>query len=436
MADQLAANPAPAASARGMAIYATLLLAATQMLSVADRNILSILLVPMQRDLKVSDAAMGALTGLSFTLVYATVALPMARLADRGVRRNIIAGALAFWSVMTVACGAATNYAALLVARMGVAAGEASAHPAIISFVGDSFSPRRRGTALGVLMVGSGLGTGLGAVLAGHLTEAYGWQSAFFALGAPGVLLALLIFFTVREPVRGAHEGGDRPDLASSSWRETLRYLFEIRSFRALLVGQICVGMAFALYLSWMPAFLMRVGGMSVKEASSWFGAQVIPALVGIMIGGYATDLAARHGARFRVITLAAMLTIGAVVFAILLVSPDISVSIAMMFVYAFFVGPVAGLSPAANMDVVHPRARGAVTAVAGFGASVIGGGLGPMVLGAINDAILPTYGAQALRYSLGMAPLILLLGAVAFLVASRRTDEDAARVAGGAAAA
>ena len=432
MADQLlpgAARPAAslAKTSRGVVIYAALLLAGVQMLSVADRNILSILLVPIQQDLKVSDAAMGALTGLSFTLVYATIALPMARLADRGNRRNIIAAALAIWSAMTAACGLAGSYIALLIARMGVAAGEASAQPAAMSLVGDTFAPARRGTALAIMMLGSGIGTAMGAIIAGQIAEAYGWQAAFFVLGAPGLLLALLMFLTLREPERGAQEGGDRPEMAASSWPQLLRYLFGIRSFRALIVGHICVGMAFALYVSWMPAFLMRVGGMSVKEASTWFGLQTFPALAGIIIGGLASDLAARRAARYRVLALAAMLLIGALVFTGLLITPLIGVSIALMCVYAFFVGPVAGLSPAANLDVVHPRARGAVTAVTGFGASVIGGGLGPMVLGAINDAVAPAYGDQALRYSLALEPITLVVGTVAFLVASRSTDRDAA---------
>lgn len=413
-----------------MAIYAAVLLAGVQLLSVADRNILSILLVPIQEDLKVSDTAMGALTGISFTLVYATVALPMARLADAGNRRNIIAAALAIWSAMTVACGLAGNYISLLLARMGVAAGEAISGPAVMSFVGDTFPPARRGTALAVLMLGSGLGTALGAIIAGQIAAAHGWQAAFFVLGAPGLLLALLMVFTVREPTRGAHEGGDRPEMAASSWPERLRYLFGIRSFRALIVGHICVGMGFALYVSWMPAFLMRVGGMTVTEASTWFGLQTFPALAGIMIGGFASDLAARYGARFRVMALAGMLLIGAVLFTGLLMTPVIGVSIGLMFVYAFFVGPVAGLSPAANMDVVHPRARGAVTAVTGFGASVIGGGLGPMIVGAINDALVPAFGDQALRYSLAIEPVVLVLGTVAFLIASRSTDRDAAALA------
>lgn len=423
-AQHLAARP-------GNAHWAIFLLALLTMLSVADRGILSILLVPIQDDLKVSDTAMGALTGLAFTFVYATVALPMARLADRGTRRNIIVAALAFWSLMTAVCGVAANFLMLLVARMGVAAGEASAYPSIMSTVGDLYPARARGRALAVIQVGSAFGTGAGAIVVGQVAASHGWRVAFLALGAPGLLLALLFFLTVREPVRGLHDGGDRPD-AAGTWRQGLSYLLSIRSFRALLLGQLFVGLSFYIFLSWIPTYLIRVRHMPMDQMSLWYGLHVIPAVAGILIGGYLSDLViARRGARWRPIMLAGMILCGVPIFFTLLFSGDMRVVLTMLFLYAFVVGPVSALSPAANLDVVHSRARGTVTAVTGFCSQVIGAGLGPLLLGVLNDVAKKTYGDQAIAYTLQVLPACMVATAICFLVASRSSDHDAAAVAG-----
>lgn len=417
---------------RVSAAWGLFLLALLTMMSVADRGILAILLAPIQDELGVSDAAMGALTGLSFTVVYATVALPMARLADRGTRRNILAAALAFWSVMTAACGMATTYLTLLVARMGVAAGEASAHPSVMSTVGDLYPPRARGRALSIIQVGSAFGTGAGAIVVGQLAAHYGWRAAFLALGVPGLLLALIILLTMREPARGQHEGGDRPE-GAGTWRQSLSYLLSIRSFRALVLGQIFVGLSFYIFLSWIPTYLIRVRHMPMDQMSVWYGLHVIPAVAGILIGGYLSDLViARHGARWRPIMLACMILCGVPIFFTLLYSGDMRVVLVMLFLYAFVVAPVSALAPAANLDVVHARARGTVTAVTGFCSQVIGAGLGPLLLGLLNDVAKRTYGDQALGYTLQVLPVCMVATAICFLVASRSTNHDAAAVMGG----
>jgi MFS family permease len=409
-------------------LYVTVMAAMITMFSVADRNILSVLLVPVQHDLRVNDTAMGALTGVSFTLVYATVALPMARLADRGVRKHLIAGAVAVWSIMTAACGFASSYAALLVARMGVAAGEAAAQPAIMSMVGDLFPAHRRGFALAIITVGAGLGTGLGAFVAGLLADRFSWQAAFIALGTPGLLLALMFQLTVREPTRGLHDGGDQNKLAAN-WRESLTQIFTARSIGWLLIGNIFVGLAFAIYLSWIPTYLVRVRGMPVSQMSGWLGLIVIPSLLGILAGGAITDRLVKNSIRWRTVSLACMLLLAIPIFLTLVATNSPHLILSMMLLYAFVVSPVAALYPAANLDVVGPRLRATMTAVSGFGFNVIGGGLGPIFLGFLTDVAQKSYGVEALRYTLLCLPLFLFLGAMAFLAASRFIQRDIAAV-------
>src|SRR5690606_39012068 len=184
-----AADSAPAYSARYSA-YITFVLALVFMLAATDRNIMSILLAPIQQDLKVGDAAMGALTGAAFSIVYAVTALPLAAIADRGHRRNLVAAALAFWSLMTAACGMAAGYFTLLLARMGVAVGEAAHQPSIMSMVGDLYPRHRRGAAIGCLAIGTSVGMALGAYIAGWISDNHGLRTAFFAMGLLGLLVA------------------------------------------------------------------------------------------------------------------------------------------------------------------------------------------------------------------------------------------------------
>ena len=173
--------------------YITFVMALVFMLAATDRNIMSILLVPIQKDLNVSDTAMGALTGAAFSIVYAATALPLARLADRGNRRNLITGAVAFWSAMTAACGVATGYITLLLARMGVAVGEAAHQPSIMSMVGDLYPRHRRGIAIGCISIGTSVGIALGAYVAGWLSDNHGWRTAFFVMGLPGLVVAAMV---------------------------------------------------------------------------------------------------------------------------------------------------------------------------------------------------------------------------------------------------
>jgi predicted MFS family arabinose efflux permease len=391
-----------------------------------------VLLVPIQRDLHVSDAAMGALTGLSFSLVYATIALPMARLADRGNRRNVIAISMAAWSVMTAICGLAMNYAMLLLARMGVAAGEASSQPAQMSMVGDVFSFKRRGVALGFITVGTSLGVALGAYIAGVLTDLYNWHVAFMALAVPGLLIGLLIFLTVPEPARGAHDGGDRHDPDSLSWWKSLKYLARIPSMRGLLLGHIFVNLAFSGYLAWLPAYLMRVHKMTTSEMSSWYGVTIgLGAILSNITAGFLSDRMAVGGARKRLFFVAGMLLVGAPLVATVVLAHDVRLVIAMMLIYSFTTGGVTSQAIAANLDVVRPRMRGFMTASMGFCVSVIGGGFGPVILGAINDFAKLSYGAQSLRYTLVAVPIFLCCAAAAYLWASRTSDRDAGAASG-----
>jgi predicted MFS family arabinose efflux permease len=413
-------------------VYGTFLLALVLMLAEADRNLLSLLLSPIQKDLGVGDTAMGALTGMAFAAVYATVMLPMSRIADRGNRRNVIAVAVAVWSAMTVFSGLATSYLTMLLARTGVAAAEAGALPSQMSLLGDLVPPRRRATALGFIWAATAIGIGLGAYIAGTLSELYGWHAAFFAFGAPGLLLAPVIFLTMREPARGAYEGGDRDDPESASWWRSLKYLLSVPTIPPFLLGRTLLQMVSMAGLAWMPTYLVRVLGMSTTSMSLWYGVSVgVGAVLGNILSGVIGDFLMRRGARWRLYYLAGLLVVGAPALAVLVLSDDKPIAIGAMMIYSFFLGGTAAVGMAAGLDIVRPRSRGMMTAALGLCTSVIGGGGGPLLVGAASDALKSHYGQNALRYSLTMLPILAMLAALAYLWASRTADSDAAAARG-----
>jgi predicted MFS family arabinose efflux permease len=406
--------------------YITLLLTIVAMLAMMDRNIVSILLIPIQEDLGASDAAMGALSGTAFALVYAVAALPLARLADRSNRRNLIAAAVAFWSLATALSGAAATYTQMLIARIGVAAGEAAAGPATMSMIGDLYSPQRRGTAVAFISMGGALGISLGAILAGYIADLYSWKAAFVIVGLPGLVVALLVWRTMPEPVRGAKDGGLIPDEDNHSTWRSLKYLASVPTVRTLLLAKILLNLAWTGWLLWVPAFFMRVHGMTTTEMSAWFGGVVgISAVASMLIGGIVSDWLAKRGQRWRLYYICIALIAGAPLVTLSCLVADAQTAWILIFFYSLITGGVTGVSIAAGLSIVRPTMRAFMTAVMAFCISAIGGGLGPFLIGLLNDHLARTIGDESLRYTLLTSPALLVLAAAAFYWASRTMDQD-----------
>jgi predicted MFS family arabinose efflux permease len=192
-----------------------------------DRQIMGILLEPIKLELDASDTQMGFLIGLTFALFYATLGMPIAMLADRRSRRNIIVAATTVWSVMTVLCGSAQTFLQLALARIGVGSGEAGSSPPSHSIIADLFEPAARGTAMGVFALGVNIGLLIAYLLGGWMSEHFGWRATFVAVGLPGVLIAAVLYFTTKEPERGASdrlkEPAGGPFSRSCSWSTTSR---------------------------------------------------------------------------------------------------------------------------------------------------------------------------------------------------------------------
>ena len=253
-----------------------------------DRQILSILLESIRLDMDLSDTQLGFLTGFSFALFYATLGIPIARIADRSSRGKVIAISLGLWSLMTAVCGLAQNFTHMLFARIGVAVGEAGGSPPAHSLITDYFPPHKRASALAIYATGTPIGILLGLMLGGWLNEAFGWRTAFFVVGAPGVLLAFVVWFTAKEPnLRSAATRRDD----QVSLKEVFRYLKGLKSFRYLVIASSLH--AFAAYgvLQWTPTFLIRTHGMSTTQLGLYLGLIIgTTGVLGVLAGGFLAD--------------------------------------------------------------------------------------------------------------------------------------------------
>jgi len=411
----------------GYSVWVTIVLSLVWLLAAVDRNILSLLLVPIKNSLGASDAAMGALTGAAFALVYATTALPMARIADRSNRRNFMVLALAFWSAMTAVCGLASSYLQLLLARVGVAAGESANTPATMSFIGDLYPANKRGGAIGILTIGSALGFSLGAILAGVLNDRFGWHVAMMAVGAPGLIVALLMWLTVPEPRRGAHDGpaAHSPD-AASVWR-SLKRIAAIRTATPMLLGLIFLNVSFMAWLNWLPTFLMRVHHLTTTQMSGVFGLVVgVGGVLSNVFAGFISDRLARRGARWRMYYCAVMVLVSIPLIIGALLSPAIGPAIACMCLYSLGAGGLSTVTSAAMLSISPANMRAFMAAIFGLAVSILGAGAGPWIIGVMNDALKGALGDQAIRYSLLVAPASLALAGLMFFWASRTIERDA----------
>jgi predicted MFS family arabinose efflux permease len=422
VSEQRAPGPHGAAHGPGYSRYVLGLLFVVYVFNFVDRQILSILLDPIQRDLGVSDTAMGFLTGWAFAVFYTFAGIPIARYADTGVRRSVIAAGAALWSAMTAASGFAQSFAQLALARIGVGVGEAACSPPAHSLISDYFPPERRATALAVYASGIHFGTAFGYLAGGAISEAFGWRAAFFVVGLPGLLVALLVRATVREPVRGASEGVAAAGAAPAT-RDVFAHLWRLRSFRHLSLASAFT--AFAAYgvSIWTPAFLARVHGMQSGEIGLWLG--LIAGLAGASgayLGGIAVDRLRRRDPRYGVWLPAVAGLVGMPSVFLLLFWPDpyaaLLLSIPSTLLGAMWLGPVFMLT----QNLVPIRMRAVASAILLFVINLIGLGLGPQTVGLLNDLLRPRFGAEAIRFSLAGVVLVMSLWAALHFVLAART--------------
>jgi MFS family permease len=433
---------------RRQARYALGLLVFLYVINYIDRQVLAVLLEPIKQELHASDTAMGLLAGLAFALFYTTAGVPIARLADRGSRRNVIVWGVVVWSAMTAACGLARSFAQLAVARVGVGIGEAALNPAAHSLISDYFPPHRRATALAIFNMGGNVGVMLGFIAGGWIGETFGWRTAFMVVGLPGLAAALLTRLTLLEPIRGAseHRSENRSDRRSDNqseggrddgevprFREVVAYLFARPTFRHVSLGAgFYVFAAFGCTI-WGPTFLIRVHGMSLSETGLWMGlVQGIGGGLGTFLGGHLADRFGQRDARMLVWIPAFGGVLAVPLLGVFLFAPTPAMALAgyapAMVFSLFFVGP----SFSVVQGLAHIRMRAQAAALIMLTMNLIGLGIAPLVVGALNDGLSSRFGDEAVRYSLLVSAAASLWAVVHSLLAARTIRENLAARTGG----
>ena len=403
--------------------YALGLLTLTYAFNFVDRQILAILQEPIKAELGLSDSQLGLLTGFAFAVFYVVCGIPIARWADRGVRRSIIALAIAVWSVMTGLCGLAQNYVQLLLARIGVGVGEAGGSPPAHSMISDIFPPTERATALSTYSVGINIGIMVGFLMGGWLNEFFGWRVAFFAVCVPGLILALILRFTLAEPDRGHSEGAaaNEPEVTAPSFADVVYKLWSLRTFRHLAFASALVATANYAKINWMPSYLIRSHDMSTGEIGTWL------ALISGVLGGVGTFLGGYLADRFGSRDLRWYAWIPAIAFAAcipLAAATYLADSGTMALIFYILPGAVGSIFVGSVVAVTHGmvpnRMRAMASAIYFLILNLIGMGLGPLVAGVLSDAMAPTFGADSLRYALLIiVPVMFTWGTIHFFWAS-----------------
>ena len=397
--------------------YVLAVLTAVYALNIADRFSIATLLEPIRRELGLSDSGVAFLTGFALALFYVTVGIPIAALADRSNRRNILALSLAIWSGMTALCGLARSYGELLLARFAVGIGEAGGTPPSTSILADKFPPATRPMALTIFALGACLGSWLGSSVAGAAAERGGWRLAFLVLGIPGVLLALLVAVTVREPRRGqldshAASGGTgarrlTPLEILQQVVDTVRYMARQRSAVHLVVGgSVATFWSWGL-MWWTPTFLQRSHQLSVGAAGGLLGPMhLVAGTAGTLLAGAVMALPAARDPRFvtRFLTWLTLLSTVPSFLAYEVGSLRAATVLLWIFVPAvyFYIGPILGLL----QNVMPANMRAGAVAILLFTANVANLILAPQAIGLLSDWFAGSFGAG--RESLRWALLIL----------------------------
>lgn len=405
--------------------YVVLLLTVVNVFNYMDRMALSVMLPYIKADLVLSDAQLGMLVGLAFALFYAICGIPIAMWADRGVRRNIIALALATWSLMTAISGAAQNFWHLFVARVGVGVGEAGCLPPAQSLLCDYVPLERRSGVFAVHTSGLVIGMMLGLALAGWLGETIGWRWTFVALGIPGLAVAILVRLTLREPQCGFFDAA-QSDRTDSSLCGAAVFLWRCRTYRYLTYFGVANGFLQYGLSQWWPSFYSRIFELGSSAIGLYLGVGMgVGSGLGVLLGGLVSNKVAQRDIRLPLMAGAAAVgcTLSTVLGALFVPSP--TVSLVLVSLSALLWSVPSGPLIAAIYSVVMPRIRATAGSISVFITSVFGFALGPLCVGLLSDALTPSYGAEGLRYAL-LAPLgVLPLMVITLFVAARALPND-----------
>ena len=393
-----------------------------------DRQILAILAPAIKDELLLSDTQIGALSGVAFGIFYATLGIPIARLADRYSRVSIISICLSIWSLMTAFSGLATNFAQLLIARIGVGIGEAGGSPPSHSMLADYFAPGKRATALGIYALGVPIGILFGNLAGGWIGEIFGWRQAFFLVGLPGIVLAIILKLTVKEPPRGYSE--EKPaDTTTVPFRTVVKTMWGFKSFKYIALG--AGTQAFVGYgaIAWMPSFLVRAHDLSIGEVGTALGLIIgFFGGIGTLLSGVIGDKLGAKSVKYYMLVPAYGFLIAVPAGAAVFLVDDLYLVLAIYTIPAFLVNLYTGPTFAMTQSLAPLAMRAAASALLLFIINIIGLVFGPTTVGIISDLLqssMQMNDVQSLQMALLACNFVYLLSFYYYFQASRHLETD-----------
>ena len=469
MSDAVATSAGAKPASGPYRAYVLVLLTAVYTFNFLDRQIIGILSPAIKEDLGLADWQLGILKGFAFAVLYTTLGIPIARLADRYNRVTIISVALAMWSGFTAISGAAANFTQLALARVGVGVGEAGGSPPSHSLISDYFPKEKRAGALSAYSMGIPIGISLAYLGGGWITEAFSWRVAFVVVGLPGVALAILLKLTVREPLRGGQEDAERtdpfkalrvdrpvgfvekaanaccrllPKRARSAafnemavvWRAA-KHLLSIPTYRAIAIATSAIGFSGYAQATWIVDFYVRThSDYPFLQVIFWLGVISGTAFTaGTFLGGHLVDRMARRDKRMYGYVPAVAVLASVPLFFVVLWYPSPVVSLIFQVPVQVALGIYLGPSFALAQTLAPVSVRALSTAVLFFILNMVGVGLGPTAAGLLSSALMTPFGeAVALQIALTVVGLAGVYAAWMFYQAGRRVSADWAKVAGG----
>lgn len=415
----------PRSYSSGYVWYVIFLLSVVNVFNYMDRMALSVMAPAVKTDLGLTDTQLGLLGGFAFAIFYAICGIPIARIGDRGSRRDIIAIALATWSIVTALSGAAQSFWQFFLARVGVGVGEGGGVSPALSIICDYVPLERRPGAIAVHTFGLYAGMMVGMMVAGWLSDTVGWRWTFAVLGLPGIALAALVRVSLREPTRGFFDSAQSSQ-RSASFGATLLTLWNCRTYRTLQVFNVLIGFVQYGLAQWWPSYYVRFWGLSVSSVGLYLGLAIgVGSGIGMLAGGFLANGVAQRNAGVH-------LVVGAVATALALPAalgslfvPSARDSILLVSLTALLWSVSIGPMTSAMISVTMPRMRAMAAAIAIFFVSVLGFGLGPLCVGLLSDVLTPTLGAEALRYALLIPTCLLPFMAIALYAAAKTLPND-----------
>jgi MFS family permease len=407
--------------------YVLALLTLVWALQFTNISIINIVLEPIKKEFTLSDTMMGLMVGFAFTLISSLLSMPVARLADRKGRISIVALGVTFWSVMTTLGGCAQSVVHLLLARVGLGIGGSVAPAPGNSLASDYFPKDKLPMAMAIMSLAPCIGAQAAFLVGGFAGTYWGWRSAFFLAGIPGIVVAALLYFTVQEPHRGLQDGM-HADFRDYTIGETLRFFLENRTYFLMVIGFTFTGFADLALNTWFVAFMMRVHRMTMLQVSTFGGTlSSIGSAAGVLLGGVIIAHLGQKDDRWKIAGPGITSFLAGPILIVFLFAPmpwTYAALFCSVLLMGFRMGPILGLV----QSVVKVRMRAFAAATLFLIGTLFGSGAGPLIIGAFNDYLNPAYGPYAIRYSLLCVPAASMMGALFFLWAGQHVRKDIRR--------